>query len=321
MTVFDLDNITHSLVGWALGQTGLKRKSRKGLAGLILAASVPDVDVFFQWVPWEPLATHRGVSHSLIGGVLILPPLLAGLLWLLDRWQVKRGTGFKSGLAMRPWWLLGLCYLGALSHSLLDLQTTYSIQLFSPVSGRWYHSDSLFIIDVWLWLLFGATIWWSKVKEQRGDPNWTHPAVAALGIAFAYICFNLGLSDTAVAAVRKRDPGATAIFASPPPLAFWTRDMVWRDGERIGRAHWRMFGGLGPSRPLVSDNMGDPVVRAALARDRSLGKFLFWSILPVAEVEAKGCTARVIIADARYGLPGENKVRLYRETTVSLCPS
>ncbi|MGH6658390.1 MAG: metal-dependent hydrolase, partial [Sphingomicrobium sp.] len=112
-----MDNLTHSLTGWALGQTGLKRKTRKGLAGLILGANAPDIDVFFQWVAWEPLATHRGVSHSLIGGVLLLPPLLAGLLWLLDRWQVQRGVRFKSGLVMHPWWLLALCYVGALSHS------------------------------------------------------------------------------------------------------------------------------------------------------------------------------------------------------------
>ena len=63
-----MDNITHSLTGWALGQAGLKQKTRKGLAALILAANAPDIDVFFQWAPWEPLATHRGVTHSLIGG-------------------------------------------------------------------------------------------------------------------------------------------------------------------------------------------------------------------------------------------------------------
>ena len=316
-----MDNLTHSLVGWAIGQTGLKQKSRKGLAGLILGANMPDIDVFFGKFPWDPLAIHRGFTHGLIGGVLLMPPLLAGLLWLLDRWQVRRGVNFKSGLAMHWGWLLALCYLGALTHPLLDLQTTYSVQLFSPFSDRWYHSDSLFIIDGWLWLLLTGTIWWSRDKERRGKPEWGRPVQAALGIAFAYICFNLGLSDTAVAAVKKRDSGATAIFASPPPLAFWKRGMVWRDERRIRRAEWRMFGGLGPSQKLVPDNMGNPIVRAALARDRSLRKFMSWSILPVARVEAKGCEARVVIADARYGLPVENKARLYRETTVPLCKS
>ena len=80
-----MDNFTHSLVGWAIGQAGLKTRTRKGLAALVLGANMPDIDVLFSWSPWLPLATHRGFTHGLIGGVLLMPPLLAGLLWLLDR--------------------------------------------------------------------------------------------------------------------------------------------------------------------------------------------------------------------------------------------
>ena len=89
-----MDNVTHSLAGWALGQAGLKAHSRKGLAALILGANMPDIDVFFDAVPWAPLAMHRGFTRGLVGGVLLMPPLLAGLLWLFDRWQVERGAAF-----------------------------------------------------------------------------------------------------------------------------------------------------------------------------------------------------------------------------------
>ena len=98
-----MDNFTHSLAGWALGQAGLRTKTRKGLAALILGANMPDIDVVFGWVPWEPLAMHRGFTHGLVGGVLVMPPLLVGLLGLLDRWQVRRGAAFASGLPMRSW--------------------------------------------------------------------------------------------------------------------------------------------------------------------------------------------------------------------------
>src|SRR5215207_360999 len=94
------------MAGWALGQAGLKTQTRKGLAALILGANMPDIDVFFGNAPWDPLAIHRGFTHGLFGGVLLMPPILAGLLWLLDRWQVKRGVVFKSGLAMHFGWLL-----------------------------------------------------------------------------------------------------------------------------------------------------------------------------------------------------------------------
>ena len=51
-------------------------------------------------------------------------------------------------------WLLALSYLGAFTHPLLDWQTTYSVQLLSPFSNAWYHSDSLFIIDLVLKTLY-----------------------------------------------------------------------------------------------------------------------------------------------------------------------
>ena len=312
-----MDNFTHSLVGWALGQTGLKTKTRKGLAVLILGANMPDIDVFFGWVDWAPLAMHRGFTHGL-GGVLILPPFLAGLLWLFDRWQVKRGMTFKSGLEMHFGWLVALSYIGALTHPLLDLQTTYSVQLLSPLSDAWYHSDSLFIIDVWLWSLLAGSIAWSRWRERKGGA-WQRGPQGAFAIALIYIAFNLGLSQTAHERVEQRSPAATAIFASPPPVWFWNRSMSWREGRSIGRADFEPFGGgLLPSQPLQPDGMDDPIVRTALARDASLLKFLGWSILPVADVKRGRCQAQVTIGDARYGEIGSRRSRLAHETLVPM---
>jgi inner membrane protein len=307
------------MAGWALGQAGLKEKSRKGLAALILAANAPDIDVFFQWAPWEPLGTHRGFTHSLIGGVVILPLILWGLLLALDRWQVARGIVFKSGLALNKGWLLALCYIGALTHPFLDLQTTYAVQLFTPADDRWYHSDSLFIIDarLWLFFIFGMAV--SQAREAAGKRDYRPPMQVALVIAFAYICFNLGLSQTATDRLRAVRPAATDVFASPPPFEFWKRTMSWREGRSAGHADWSMFGGFGAFHPLQPDGMDDPVVRDALRRTPSLRKFLHWSILPIASVERKGCTAIVSIGDGRYTDLGSRKSRLARETTIDLC--
>ena len=319
-----MDNFTHSLAGWAIGQAGLKTKTRKGLAALILGANMPDIDVFFGWAGWPPLAMHRGFTHGLVGGVLLLPPFLAGLLWLLDRWQVRRGAVFKSGLAMHFGWLVALAYIGAITHPLLDLQTTYSVQLFSPFSDRWYHSDSLFIIDVWLWTLIAGSIAWSRWREKKGR-EWQRPVQGAIVAALAYISFNIGLSQTATEAVEQRAPAAAAIFASPPPVWFWQRSMSWREGHSIGRADYRPFsGGLLDSQPLQPDGMDDPLVHAALERTPSLRQFLRWSILPVADIERGRCQAKVVISDARYGEAGSRRSPLERETLVPLagpdCP-
>jgi inner membrane protein len=313
-----MDNFTHSLAGWALGQAGLKTLTRKGLAALILGANMPDIDVFFGWFPWEPLAMHRGFTHSLIGGTILMPPILFGLLLLLDRWQVARGACFKSGLAMHKGWLLALCYLGALTHPLLDLQTTYSVQLLSPVSGAWFHADSLFIIDAFLWCLLPAAIAWSRWREKRGF-EWRRPVQIALIVAVAYIGFNIGISETATQRVKQRIPQATAIFASPPPVLFWRRDLRWRQDGRIGGASWSMVGGFGPSAPLLDDGMDDDTVKRIIAQDPEMRRFLGWSILPVARVRTSDCAIALTVADARYMPIGSDRSRLSYTATARRC--
>lgn len=305
-----MDNLTHSLAGWALGQAGLKTRTRKGLAVLILSANMPDIDVFLGWVPWVPLATHRGFTHGIVGGVLVMPPILVALLLLLDRWQVSRRAHFKSGLELRPAWLLALAYLGAATHPLLDLLTTYSVQLYSPFSAAWYHADALFIIDIWLWLLLGGAIAVSKFREKRHRP-WKRPARIAIGIALGYIGLNLLISDRAVAAVQRwsGERPATAIFASPPPVQFWRRDMLWRDGDCYRRGRFDPLAGrFGPVTPCASPGLDDPAVRQAVRSDPRLRKFLRWSVMPMAHVERGRCEVRVTIGDARYGNRGRSQL-------------
>jgi inner membrane protein len=275
---------------------------------------MPDIDVFLGWVPWTPLATHRGFTHSIVGGVLLMPPILFALLWLLDRWQVARKVRFRSGLPMRPWWLLALCYIGAISHPYLDLLTTYSVQLFSPFSAAWYHADALFIIDVWVWLLLGGAIFLSKVRERTGE-DWRRPPRIAIAILLPYIGLNLAISQRAEADVRRVSPRAQRIFASPPPALFWRRELVWRDGPCDRRATYQPLGdGFALEAGCTPPNLNDSYVQAAVQRDPRLQRFMRWSILPEARVVRQRCVAKVTIGDGRYGGPGRSA--LARETLV-----
>jgi inner membrane protein len=303
-----MDNLTHSLVGWALGETGLKNRTRKGLAALAMAANMPDIDVFFGWSPWAPLAMHRGFTHGLVGGVLLLPPLLAGLLWLLDRWQQRRGAVFRSGLPMRFGWLLALCYLGALTHPLLDLQNVYAIQLLSPMSGEWFHTDGLFIVSPWLLVMLGAGIWGSRRRAKRGAARAGRPAKAALAGALGFIAANIGISVLASKAPSLGPPYAVPdrVFASPEPLAFWRRDVIWRQYGRIGFGRYdpmRSLFTLVDSQPLLADNMSSPLVGKAAHATPEVEKFLAWSQLPMARIALHGCTATVTFGDARFTGP------------------
>jgi inner membrane protein len=315
-----MDNLTHTLAGWALGQTGLKHKTRKGLAALILGANMPDIDVFTGWVPWVPLATHRGFTHGLVGGVLLMPPMLAGLLWLLDHWQVRRGAEFISGLPMRFGWLVALSYLGTLTHPLLDWQTAYAIQLFSPFDSRWYHTDALFIIDLWIWLGLGAAIWISKRRESGDQPRWQRPPIVALAVLLAYIAANAGLSALAGRALVAGPPYASpeVIVASPPPVLFWQRQLVWRQDGQLSR------GTFDPTRSPTKlqsftapepDGMADPLARQAMTATPEVVRFMRWSILPMAKVARDGCRVTVSFNDARFA-DGFARDRFWLSVTV-----
>ncbi len=315
-----MDNFTHSLAGWALGQAGLKTKTRKGLAALILGANMPDIDVFFGWVPWAPLATHRGFTHGLIGGVILMPPLLAGLLWLLDRWQLSRGATFRSGLPLNVPWLIALCYLGALTHPLLDLQTNYAVQLLSPFTTLWFHAETLFIIDVWIWTGLAFAVWLSRRREKKGGA-WRRPAQAALIGLCGYIALNGAISlkaRDAVSAALPRKPDA--LVAGMRPVLFWQRDLVWRDHGMIGQAHYDPLASLDTVSDLrapVSDNMDDPLVRRAMTADARTIAFMRWSIMPMARVERGTCVAVVDFGDARFGVPADRS-RLMQRVTLPL---
>lgn len=297
-----MDNFTHSLVGWAVGQTGLKTKTRKGLAALILAANMPDIDVFMGASGWVPLETHRGWSHGLVGGVLLLPPVLAGLLWLLDRWQVRRGVTFPSGLAMNFKWLVALCYIGAITHPLLDLQNTYAVQLLSPFDFGWYHNDALFIIDAWLWVMLCFGIGISRFRERAGRPKWRRPAIIAVAAVIAYIGGNTALSIWAkhqlIAEGHAKAPDA--VFASPQPIDSLAREMMWREQGVIHRARWTPWGGYSNFRAPYPDGMSDPLAREGMTVSPQLVRFFRWSVTPIATVERKGCEATVTYGDARY---------------------
>ncbi len=297
-----MDNFTHSLAGWAIGQAGLKRKSRKGLAALILGANMPDIDVFFGHSCWVPLATHRGFTHSFVGGMIVMPPLLAGLLWLLDRWQKSRNAEFKSGLSMHFSWLVALAYIGTATHPVLDWLTSYAVQLFSPFSNRWYHGESLFIIDVWLWTGLALAIALSRGREKTGHDG-RRPAQVGIAVALAYIGVNSGMSAYAKEKLRTQPPylSVESVFAQMEPVRFWVRGLVWRSGGEIAYSRWTPQEGLRHLSAPVADNMDDPLARRAMFATQDLRRFMRWSVMPMARIERGRCEAKVTFTDARFG--------------------
>ena len=218
-----MDNLTHWLTGWALGQAGLKTKTRKGLAALILGANMPDIDVFFGWVPWEPLAMHRGFTHGLVGGVLVMPPMLCRAVAVARPLAGEaRRDASRAGLPMHFGWLLALCYIGALTHPLLDLQTTYSVQLLSPLRARLVSMPTACSSSTsGCGPLLGRVDRLEPLAREARPRAWQRPVQGAMPSPWSTSPSISGSARPRPRRSSARIPHATAIFASPPPVWFW----------------------------------------------------------------------------------------------------
>ncbi|MWV28199.1 metal-dependent hydrolase [Aurantiacibacter rhizosphaerae] len=279
-----MDNLTHSLTGALIGQAGLKKKTGLAMPALIIGANLPDVDAacFFWLEGVEPLAFRRGITHGPIA-LLLLPLILAGLLYGWDRWQTRRGKRPEGRPPVHFGWLYGLSLIGCLTHPALDWMNVYGIRLLEPFSSRWFYGDVLFIIDVWLWALLIGGMWLSRRREKRGM-DWRGTARTALGICGIYLVANFAISQFD----RMANASFVETISSPPPLAFWQRESIgvsgsgsfFVDGERIGNT------------PLSACDL-----ETAKARDKQVAAFLFWSRAPVITRQEDGS---FLLGDARY---------------------
>lgn len=286
-----MDNLTHSLVGALIGQSGLKKKTGLAMPALIIGANLPDVDAacFFWLEGTEHLGFRRGITHGPLA-MVVLPLALAGLLWGWDRWQSLRGRRPEARLPVHFGWLYGLSLIACLSHPALDWLNVYGVRLLEPFSSRWFYGDTLFIIDVWLWVLLGVATWLSLRREERGG-DWRGVARNALGLAGIYVTANFGIS----AWDRASNTSFPQTISSPPPLAFWQRQSIgvggggeyFIDGERVGNASLRWCD-----------------LEAARGQDSEVDAFLLWSRAPVLDQLADGSFR---LSDARYYGAGEGR--------------
>lgn len=293
-----MDNLTHSLIGAALGQAGLKRRTGLAMPALIIGANLPDVDAScFLWLEGtEHLGFRRGITHG-PPALVLLPVLLAGLLWGFDRWQTRRGTRPDGRLRARFGWLFLLSLIGCLSHPLFDWFNTYGIRLLEPFSSRWFYGDTLFIIDIWVLAMLGLGVRQSLRRERVGAARSARPARAALLALSAYVGVNIVLSQVSADLARMREPYPAIVVSQPVPVAFWRREILWRSAGRHGAYDWSLFGGARAvdvsGKPT---NMADPRIAAWAKGDSGAEAFLFWSRMPLAEVGPKG----ILLTDQRF---------------------
>lgn len=276
-----MDNITHTLAGALIGQMGLKRRSRFAFAACLLGANAPDIDVFAPLAfPVDGIEFHRGPLHGVFAWPLLAAAIVL-ILWLLDRLR----PGGPDALPFRTGPLFVVTFLAVLTHPFLDWLTTYAIALLAPVSWRWSSGDAIFIIDWVYWLLMITGIAWSVRRWRRAAPHPGRPAQIAGILMLGYIAFNLGESARVESAtadlLRSRGVQPTLVVASPLPLAFWQRSVMWRSADRYGSGSFDFGRGLVLDPAAQPLGLDDPRLAAARARSKHVRAFLVWSRMPI----------------------------------------
>jgi inner membrane protein len=211
-----MENLTHSLIGATLAEIALPRNATKTQRTLfyvsgILAANLPDADLLYTSITPAPLGYllhHRGHTHTIAGIVILaalfgIVSLIPALRRLIRPTEPRYGTLVIAALA---------------SHLIADAWNSYGVHPFWPLTNRWYYGDAIYILEPWLWMLFGVSV----AMNTRNDRG--RLLVSALLIGVPIAAGFIGLIPMAsliaiaiVAAILVR-----SLRAKPPALRAWT---------------------------------------------------------------------------------------------------
>jgi inner membrane protein len=290
-----MDNLCHTLTGAALGEAGLKHRTRFASATLMIAANLPDIDVLAFATGIPPVALRRGWTHGVLAQAL-LPVLLTAAVVAVARWRAPR-----SGEApARAGALLLLGYIGVLSHVAMDWLNTYGVRLLMPLSPRWFYGDAVFIVDPWLWLMFAA----GAIVARKGRR--TRLAAGAVLLAAVYMA---AMVVSARAARQQVIEAWTAAEGQPPvnlmvgPVLInpFRKAVIVDAGDHYRRGTFTWFPRrleLDPARVPKHDR--DPAVAQART-DPEFHAILIWSRFPYYELTRVPEGTRVMLADMRFG--------------------
>lgn len=210
-----MDNLTHALVGAAIAKAGAERATPLATATLVVAANAPDVDMLaFVEGEYYALAFRRGFTHGW-AAMLVLSLAVAGLMLAWDRLIRRRRDPAADPARAGP--VLALSAVGLLTHPTLDWMNIYGMRWGLPFDGSWSYADALFIIDPWIWLVLGGSVFLASSPGKWGRIGWA--ALALLTSVLVWLAlpplagavWTAGVAGVLVARLRSvRRPPQTA---------------------------------------------------------------------------------------------------------------
>ena len=310
-----MDNLCHTLVGAALGEAGLKRRTRFGNATLMIASNLPDIDVLVFATNTPSVAFRRGWTHG-IHAQAILPVILTAVVLAVAR----RRPGRAGDPPVRAGQLLLLSYLGVILHVLMDLLNNYGVRLLMPIDRRWFYGDVLFIVDPWLWLVLGIGVWIARRRRS------SRAACASLLVASAYVLAMIISARAARSEIvdrwRQVDGRAPqALMVGPVPVTPLRRDVIIDAGDHYETGTFTCVPrSVRFDQVQVPKNDGDPRVAIA-SQAPNIRAFLVWSRFPFWTFEPVTGGTRVTVSDMRFvGGPGVAQRSFTQSVVVAASP-
>jgi inner membrane protein len=226
-----MDSLTHIVLGAAIGELMLGKKiGKKAMLWGALAASLPDIDVFFTpfFDPIDALFIHRGITHSFLFVFLIVP--LLG--WIFSKFN------WKNPVSQKDWTFL--FFVTVLSHPLLDSCTMYGTGILEPFSHYRAQFTSLFIIEPFytIPMLIGFIALLILKKDSLKRKFW---AKFGLYISTVYLLFAIGnklyVGQIFTDSMKKQNIHFTEYETSPTPF----NTILWNVFAKDTNGYWFGF--------------------------------------------------------------------------------
>ncbi len=172
----DLENLTHTLIGLAAGESfarctrgteaGLPQGARRTLF-VVLAAiggNAPDVDLAWSYTASDRrlayMLEHRGYTHTVLGCLVLAGLLYAGAEWWMHSRRLVPAARDRFHLAL-------VAVFGTLLHLGMDTLNSYGVHPFWPFDNRWFYGDSIFIAEPLFWLASAPLVFVVRSRVAR----------------------------------------------------------------------------------------------------------------------------------------------------------